>query len=290
MVHDSIPNGRNNTLVAESDLHAAYTAMEGWLDQRLSGVDDDSSTMMQQQRQQQQQQQRLFQDVVNSLKGNLDRIVQPISDEAFHALLFASKNGDFPTTEHEKVGTNSDKKQNNNEEEERKDVDFDEEELLDMDAFQRVKELREAARRQAARVVSIRTKVLREAVSRVEQNLEQWRCTTTRNLSEEELPMTTSYSDVVSVQLEGKVDEMQTALNQLRETLAVQSREIPRQLARFQDTVSTVAENLQRVPNQTDLAIQEREVPLIDLDAILPPVDPTDSCLAAELVARYLQQ
>jgi hypothetical protein len=247
----SIPSGRNNTLVAESDLQAAYAA----LDERLLSIKNNKDP--------------LLQECVASLQKNLDRIVQPISDEAFHVYVKRNNNDDDgmdETTTAPAARAVDD------------DEEYDEEDLLDPEALQRVKELREAARAQAASVQAVRRQVLDQAVELAQRQVRHW-------LGKQQAAETQDATTVVDETTAQRVREMQASLVHLRAALERQTKELPRHLSGLQETVAVVEESLNRPAlTQTDQAIREREE-----DAVVVDLQPEERSPEA-LIADFLGQ
>ena len=169
-----IPSARNNNLVAESDYYAAIAALQKKIKEKQSSafVNDDDLTRTNSSNLQNQQQ--LYTDLSNSLCKQIQKIVQPISDEAFHAYLSqyndsyitrlpAKENTGIQSGSQDDVGISSSSKVA------LEDVSFTDEELRDHVAMKRVQELRQQVREKVHGLQELRQSTLQRAISITER-------------------------------------------------------------------------------------------------------------------------
>ena len=169
-----IPSARNNNLVAESDYYAAIAALQKKIKEKQSSafVNDDDLTRTNSSNLQNQQQ--LYTDLSNSLCKQIQKIVQPISDEAFHAYLSqyndsyitrlpAKENTGILSGSQDDVGISSSSKVALEE------VSFSDEELRDHVAMKRVQELRQQVREKVHGLQELRQSTLQRAISITER-------------------------------------------------------------------------------------------------------------------------
>ena len=170
-----IPSARNNNLVAESDYYAAIAALQKKIKEKQSSafVNDDDLTRTNSSNLQNQQQ--LYTDLSNSLCKQIQKIVQPISDEAFHAYLSqyndsyitrlpAKENTGIQMASQDDVGISSSSSKVALEE-----VSFSDEELRDHVAMKRVQELRQQVREKVHGLQELRQSTLQRAISITER-------------------------------------------------------------------------------------------------------------------------
>ena len=170
-----IPSARNNNLVAESDYYAAIAALQKKIKEKQSSafVNDDDLTRTNSSNLQNQQQ--LYTDLSNSLCKQIQKIVQPISDEAFHTYLSqyndsyithlsAKENTGIQSASQDDVGISSSSSKVALEE-----VSFSDEELRDHVAMKRVQELRQQVREKVHGLQELRQSTLQRAISITER-------------------------------------------------------------------------------------------------------------------------
>jgi len=259
---------RSNTLVAESDLHALLEAMDERMEELLTKVSSSTNNPLDPAAERQREYLLQCRD---SLRQNIGRIVEPISDEAFHIYRAqASKNnnesslpiinaGIHANGNDEKVESvvEHDEKEEENDDDD-DNYEWDEEDLLDPQALQRVRELRQEARTQAAHVQAVRNEVMQKALNLAERQVQLLRrrqpvpkngplSTTsaegdTNGINEDE--DTVPQRSAAYVQASNKVSEMHRTLSQLSSSLEKQAKEIPQTLICLQETVSVVEESV----------------------------------------------
>ena len=169
-----IPSARNNNLVAESDYYAAIAALQKKIKEKQSStfVNDDDLTRTDSSNLQNRQQ--LYTDLSNSLCKQIQKIVQPISDEAFHTYLSqyndsyitrlsAKENTGIQSGSQDDVGISSSSKVALEE------VSFSDEELRDHVAMKRVQELRQQVREKVHGLQELRQSTLQRAISITER-------------------------------------------------------------------------------------------------------------------------
>jgi len=288
----SVVDHRSNTLVAESDLHALLEAMDERMEELLTKVSSSTNNPLDPAAERQREYLLQCRD---SLRQNIGRIVEPISDEAFHMYrVQASKNNNESSLpiinasihangndeKVESVVEHDEKEEENDDDDD--DYEWDEEDLLDPQALQRVRELRQEARTQAAHVQAIRNEVVQKALDLAERQVQLLRRrqapkigprvealstasaegdTNGSNENEDSVPQRSA----AYVQVSNKVSEMHRTLSQLSSSLEKQAKEIPQTLICLQETVSVVEESLSRRQqptlslSQTEQAILRRE-------------------------------
>ena len=169
-----IPSARNNNLVAESDYYAAIAALQKKIKEKQSStfVNDDDLTRTNSSNLQNQQQ--LYTDLSNSLCKQIQKIVQPISDEAFHAYLSQYNDGyitRLPAKENTGIqsGSQDDVGISSSSKVALEDVTFTDEELRDHVAMKRVQELRQQVREKVHGLHELRQSTLQRAISITER-------------------------------------------------------------------------------------------------------------------------
>jgi len=226
---EQIPEGRNNTLVAESDLQAAYDAMNERIERSIQKDPANADILRQ---------------CVASLQRNLARVVQPVADEALHRYIFEMNHKD--------------------EDEENMDAstkeltidDFDEEELIDPKAIAQLREARTKAKEQAARVVAIRQEVLDKAAELAQLQL-------SLHDGEEIAPVQQQDSQELR-NAKGRLDKVKSSLHDLAGQIEKKSSVIPTQISALQETCEVVEKAMQAKETGTDKAIRQTD-DLIDL-------------------------
>jgi hypothetical protein len=240
--NDRIPSARNNNLVAESDYQAAITALR----EKLNASSASDPVLR-----------RLLTDCSNSLERNIQKIVQPVSDEAYHVYLSRYKDNipNFPTSE----GVDASETTMTNVVEDMEDDCFEEEDLLDQVAVARVQELRQQVRDQAARMVQLRNDTLRRAVALTERQVKLWE-------KQHATPTSFHDNDAVTALLEqnkAALEDMTLSFSNLHQTLQETGSVLPSQLQLFQSTLQDIEYSLknqqQNQPSQIEQAIFSRD-------------------------------
>lgn len=226
----SVAGQRNNNLVAESDLEAACEAIDRRLASTRIGRHDNAEQLP-----------VLLEAIGTNLKAHLERVVQPLDDEAYHVYVHRClKGGDDVTPTNNKATTVEEN-------------EFDEQELIDEDALKRVQELRQQVREQATKVQLVRDAVLEKAVDLAERQVRVW-------MGPNE-PEKVAESSVDENVLRSKVSEMQVSLSTMKEALDKTLVALPGKLQSLQETVTTIEESFKKKPmlSQTEQAIISRD-------------------------------
>lgn len=235
----TIPSARNNNLVAESDYYAAMAALQQKIKAPPSTFEhyDDHNLAIQ-----------LYSDCSNSLCNQIQKIVQPISDEAFHTYLsrFNDKyTAAPPSTDHD-AGRSDTRTAV-------ADVQFTDDELMDHVAMKRVRELRQQVRDQAQRLQQVRQSTLQRAISITERQVEVLLLRSSSSNHQDD-----SNSDgQVTITTEKLLEHHQSALLQMKESFlnlyeSIQSNNnsvLPTQLKNeYQNTIQVIEQGLMHQP------------------------------------------
>ena len=271
----SISSGRNNTLVAESDLQAAMQGLEERLKRSLSKYDDGDAVPSDN-----QNTRRLLQECGNSLKRNIERIVQPVTDEAFH--VFVKRNDDNDEDDGTKTEDAGDSYETTNEEEE----EYDEEDLLDPEAVQRVKELRQKIRAQAASVQKVRQEVLEQAVTIGQRQVHLW-LGKYGDSSKAQAEIEVAALD--TTRSRKQVDEMHESVANMVTALHEIGKEIPDKLSSLQETVAAIEKSLSRKEEGT-LSQTERAILSRDEDVAMGLMNEVSDISPEKRLANFLGQ
>ena len=242
----AIPSARNNNLVAESDYVAAMTALQ----QKIKATtpppskfehsdDDDNRAVIQ----------LLFSDCSNSLCHQIQKIVQPISDEAFHTYVSRYNDQSTATTGND-ASCERDTARTAVE-----DLPFSDDELMDHVAVKRVRELRQQVRDQAQRLQQVRQSTLQRAIAITER---QVAVLLLRSSSSSSNHADDSNSDgQVTITTEKLLEHHQSALLQMKESFlnlyeSIQSNNssvLPVQLKNeYQNTIQVIEQGLTHQP------------------------------------------
>jgi hypothetical protein len=262
----TIPAARNNNLVAESDLTSALQALEQRFEAKISAAaaaaadddaDDDDTEHLQKQ-QQQLQLQKLLKDCQNSLSANIQRIVQPVSDEAFHMYVYQQQTDENSDENKSKEASLTTKKPV-------PDPAWEEDDLMDPLALERVQELRRQVRTEAAKVQTQQQAVLAKAVAVAERQV-QLLVRTNRNKNQQEHPVSDTTGggggteNQVPPESVAKIQEMQTCLTTMTTALQQTEQDLPDKLTSLQETVAAIQANFAKTHmSQTEQAIRSRE-------------------------------
>jgi hypothetical protein len=262
----TIPAARNNNLVAESDLTSALQALEQRFEAKIAAAaaassacdaasdDYDTAILANQQKLQLQQ---LLKDCQNSLSTNIQRIVQPVSDEAFHTYVYqtASNNTNDENADENTKEASLTKKVSTKQE----DPEWEEDDLMDPLALERVQELRRQVRTEAAKVQTQQQAVLAKAVAVAERQV-QLLVRTNRNKNKKNEGNTNQSANEVPPESVAKIQEMQTCLSGMMTALQQTEQDLPDKLTSLQDTVATIEASFAKpVLSQTEQAIRARE-------------------------------
>ena len=164
----NIPSARNNNLVAESDYYAAITALQLKIKEKRPSVMNQQDDLVPNDENSLAIQHHLYNECSNSLCKQIQKIVQPISDEAFHTYL--SQYNDKYNTCH----SSNENTKNNDDTRSIVPVDeviFTEDELKDHVAMKRVQELRQQVRDKVRNVLQLRQGTLRRSIAITERQV-----------------------------------------------------------------------------------------------------------------------
>jgi len=210
---------RNNNLVAESDLIAAVQAVRD----RIASTKGSSVEL-----------QHLLQECEHSLVQNIQRVVQPVTDEAFHMYVYQQKQ------QEEETKTPDDSI----------DDDIDPEELVDQEAWKRVQELRSQVREKATSVQVLRDEICNQAVDLAQRQVKLM-STETTSMNEEMMNVSDNAAREKLQEMEHSLKIMQTALQQTQDGL-------PDKLSSLQDTIAAIEHSLNKGLSQTEQTIVSR--------------------------------
>ncbi|GKY91034.1 hypothetical protein MPSEU_000076200 [Mayamaea pseudoterrestris] len=228
MATSSVPSKRNNNFVAESDYLAALAAIDARFDTtRIRPVVEDPRVAW-----------ALINAAKQSLPANLARVVQVVSDEAYHVYKHQMSGGN-------KSRENSiDKELPATDAAASHDFRFDESELIDPDTLTKVQALRKQVREQSAAVTVLRASVLDRSVRLAERQVHLW---------QQQYPVDTSSNDdesksehvgdadtaVYHEAVQEMASNLQTMLVALEETMA----HVPKSIASLQETTLAIQQN-----------------------------------------------
>jgi hypothetical protein len=222
-----------NNLVAESDLRAVLQGIENKL---LESCKDDDKL------------QPIFQKASTSLQQNLNKIVEAIPDDEYGVCT--------RTTNPQIDEDDDDGDEMEDDMADESSVEFDEDELLDSDALERARVLRQQVRDVAARVAANREATIALAVSLAQRKV---------NVI---VGDSTDLPPFDSKAFQARLDEATTTTDQelaqtlqgLADGLKEMEMQIPEKMETLQTTVETIQEALlvEHV-SQTELAIVSRE-------------------------------
>lgn len=198
--HNIIPQFTmaTNNLVAESDLQVALAAIRNTIEQDATVPKE------------------LAQSLQESLLANIQRVVQPVTDDAFEQ--YVSR---FETNENEDPDSS----------------------LVDQVAVDRLKELREQVRQEAARVQKLQQAAME-----------------TPQLQQTKLTVPTPAKPVIDTSSSQKqLEEMQQALQDMQVALKSTQTAIPKELTLLQQSMQAMESDLGRSLSQTEQALQVSE-------------------------------
>ena len=257
MVQDSDTNSVGNNIVAQSDYEAALKGLESV----FQDVDDPNPIFRE-----------FYQAAHASLVSNLSRIVQPVEDSKYHALI------DPYHIVEEDDGSDQEEMVEANDEDAAAaaaaaDELIDEEDLLDNKALKDAQRLRTHVRILSQRVQQIRQRVLNKAES-----------SSSSSELQPDVPL-----QVNEVPEEDRVDLVES-LEKLKNTLNhSQWAKLPTQMKSLQDTIAVIQKESTRPMSQTEVAIISRSNSEEEgISSILTQEDQDLS--ASNRLARFFQQ
>jgi hypothetical protein len=256
--NSSIPAARNNNLVAESDLASAFQALEHRFEGKIAAaaaVSDKSTVAVQQQ---------LFQDCQNSLSANIQRIVQQVSDEAFHEYVYqqtdhtiandTNSETSFPKKTPVLTATTT----------QPDDPEWDEDDLVDEAALERACELRDKVRLSGASTKALQQAVLAKAVTVAERQVQLWKRKSNVGSSTNENIHNINISDDITPVMPPayveKIQEMQTSLADMTAALQKADIDLPDKLTSLQKQCAVVQAYLETSNNNKSLSKTEQAI------------------------------
>ncbi|GAX28926.1 hypothetical protein FisN_20Lh246 [Fistulifera solaris] len=252
---------RNNTLVAESDLDAAACAINRCFEKEMSklqdALSDDEAA---------RHYVKLLTACRDSLLSHIGRVVEPVSDEAFfqfvnNEVLSKSEGLQLKPKEQDKqqsVSTNSDAR-----------YEFDVEDLIDEQAFLRVRELRKSARDEARQLQDLRIAVIDRATSLAQRQVD----VLTKHPNDNSAPI----ENVSSALLKKVSNEADAKLIDIREQVSVlcsslqkhAQNSVASSISSLDETVSNVRHGLEmQISSKTRQAILKRNSTSANLEQI----------------------
>lgn len=241
---------RNNTFVAESDLEAATRAIDLCFEKELTkaqGLNHDADQIRVE----------LLTNCRNSLISHIERVVQPVSDDAFYQFL------NKQDTEDSLKSLSRKREDSCQFEHEEKDGlgDFDTEDLIDQQASQRARELRKSARDEAQHLRDLRIAVIDRATSLAKRQVD----VLTKSQQKNNNPRNGKDPDTlqrVSDEASARLNDIRDNVNMLCESLQKQGREssVTVSVSSLDETVSNVRNALENPhdTSKTGQAIHER--------------------------------
>ena len=253
MVQDSDTNSVGNNIVALSDYEAALKGLESV----FQDVDDPNPIFRE-----------FYQAAHASLVSNLSRIVQPVEDSKYHALI-----DPYHIVEEDDGSDQEEMVEANDEDAAAADELIDEEDLLDNKALKDAQRLRTHVRILSQRVQQIRERVLNKAES-----------SSSSSELQPDVPL-----QVNEVPEEDRVDLVES-LEKLKNTLNhSQWAKLPTQMKSLQDTIAVIQKESTRPMSQTEVAIISRSNSEEEgISSILTQEDQDLS--ASNRLARFFQQ
>ena len=252
----------NNNIVAESDYNAVLTLLEERVQQSAQDDSDRAASL-------------LKQKVFESMIYLLTRVTRPVSDEAFHKYCLDMENHRNKSTD--SVMKDVDESSPTPIEFEMK--DFDDDELLDTYAIDRVHDLRQKVRDQARQVAKVRDEVLTIATSTTKQHMDRLRATRKTSSPSEEEPEE-NMTEAADAEEIAVVNSMQSALQRTKKQLVAAERKLPVLLDKWQRQMETLKEN-----EAWNLSQTEQILRTTTKDTILPE---SASATAEDRFMRFL--
>ena len=215
-----VASRRNNNFVAESDYKAAVAAMEARFD----------SFQIRPTVEHPQVAQALITAAKPSLQANLARVVQVISDEAYHVYKHQmSSEQEEDSKENETA--------NKNDASDAIDYRFDESELIDQSTLEKVQVLREQVREQSASITALRESLMERSVRLADRQLQLW----TQQYPDKSEEFKSETTDNASQQQ--VVQDMAATVRTLLETLRRTKSRVPKALSSLQEPTLAIQQN-----------------------------------------------
>jgi len=175
----------------------------------------------------------LLQDACRtSLCQNLQRVVQPLSDEAYHTYVYQLTKGE----DEELDNLNGlDQPVDNSTDDD--DVLFDDEDLLDTQCLKNVQALRAQVREQAQRVKALQTSVLQHSVDLAARQVQVWNTTKEFDANKS---MGTDEDAVDNQPCHSLLEEMEASLQEMTAALQTAQTQVPTKLATLRETIAVI--------------------------------------------------
>lgn len=251
--YDSLPQPRYSNLVAESDFEAVVKVIENIRGDSARYACDPSVDR--------QQLELLWQACQSHYLDKLRRSTQPVSNEAFH--IYVKRNdADEETDGGLKKSPQNDDATGHDEDK----FTFEEDELLDMDALQRVQSLRQQVRESSKNIKQLRDSILERSVNLAARQVELWVgvADTKHDVQSPSEPPKDGQPDENAVincaETAGqKIHDMQVSLKHMMQALQAAEVALPEKLDSLRETVHAIQNRLNRPElSQTELAIISR--------------------------------
>jgi hypothetical protein len=227
-----VDQGQTNNLVAASDYEAAVQAYHDYFARKLSMAADDPIRA------------ELLQACRDSILQQLDLLVQPVSDEAYHVFCHRSNPAKVENDDDDAAISTTE-------------YTFTKEELLDASVATRLKQLRLQVREDAARVQQLQRQMLSDVVAQTQQDLSAH---LSLNCSVNEEEVDASFFEACR----DKITDMEQQFQVLQQTLEQQEQSLPTHLADLQELIQTVEQALrteQQRLNRVEQALTQDDEP-----------------------------
>jgi gas vesicle protein len=261
-VQNDVLVARNNTFVAESDLDAAASAINLCFEKEMSKLQD---TLTDEEAARHYLQ--LLSACRDSLLSHIERVVEPVSDEAFFQFV---NNEDPSELEHLHLKSKKQGKQSvsiNNDPR----YEFDVEDLIDEQASVRAKELRKSARDEARQLQDLRIAVIDRATSLAKRQVDLLITKHPKNKSAPIENVSSAHMQKVSNEADAKLNEIREQVSVLCSSLQKHARNaVASSVSSLDETVSNVRRGLEIPANssKTSQAIFERNSNSANLEQI----------------------
>ncbi len=240
----SISGRRNNNIVAESDLEAALKGIRDcFAEYHQQQRDDENDDPQQLANVSKKVKQKLMTSIQESFCKNLERAVQPVSDNAYHVFLHRNQNTEDGFTNVGAASAVSPDQVNHYNFMETE--EYDEESLLDQPALEMGRDLRIQVRRSAQHVSALRKSILDRTVALAHRQIQLWRAEQHLEIGQEEDNgndlMQVVDSEFTFTTRQEQLREMEQSLRTLIQSLQqATTEELPNKMEKLQDAIETV--------------------------------------------------
>lgn len=229
------PKQVNNTIVAESDFQACMNLLS-----QQALVQDPSQSSLEH---------KYRRALLQSISQHLEQICEPATDEAiFH--YFRKIDG---MNDDDVNGNDGAPKTFQME-------DFDEDELLDTDATEKLQELRQQIQQQSERVAQIRNQVLEKSVelSDKQMAISGINMDTTNDEENEDSSMMDEEEQQRYNEYQAKIQEMNQSMQSMKHKLESIETQLPLQVGKWEKQLNTIQEGKQWSLSQTEQIVRHR--------------------------------